>query len=55
MKTRSGDALQALANTDPFQVPENVRALNQEKLAGYESELNTTQEALEGLRGMMAK
>ncbi len=32
-------------------VPENVRLLNQEKLASYESELKTTLEALEGLKG----
>jgi valyl-tRNA synthetase len=32
-------------------VPENVRLLNQEKLSSYESELRTTLEALEGLRG----
>lgn len=32
-------------------VPENVRILNQEKLTAYESELKTTLEALEGLKG----
>jgi hypothetical protein len=36
-------------------VPENVRILNQEKLAGYESELQTTEAALEGLKSMMKK
>ena len=34
-------------------VPENVRILNQEKLASYESELKTTLEALEGLKGIL--
>jgi hypothetical protein len=36
-------------------VPENVRILNQEKLSAYESELQTTEAALEGLRNMMDK